>query len=95
VKNLYEDLLQQGKKSPVDALKSGAFFEETSIIDLRRGLSETKNQDIISVYGGLLAGSEKHLRIYVNALKDQRISYSPKRLNQKDFDEIMKGVLIV
>lgn len=92
VKNLYDDLLQKGLKSPDDALRAGAFFEETSIIDLRRGLSDTKNQNIISVYEGLLTGSEKHLRSYVNALKDHGISYSPQHLNQKDFDEIMKGV---
>jgi hypothetical protein len=93
VKNLYDDLLQKGMKSPDEDLKAGAFFEETSIIDLRKGLSDTKNQRIISVYEGLLAGSEKHLRSYVNALRDRGIGYSPQRLNQKDFDEIMKGVI--
>jgi hypothetical protein len=90
LKSLYEDLLRRGGKSPEEALKAGADFEEISILDLRRELSGTSNQDISTVYEGLLAGSQKHLRSYVNALKDLGIGYSPQHLSQKELEDIMK-----
>ena len=90
IKTLYNDLLERGKRPPEDALKAGANFEELSILDLQKEISKTNNQDILSIYEGLLVGSQKHLRSYVNALKDLDIGYSPRRLNQKEFDDIIK-----
>jgi hypothetical protein len=90
LKSLYDDLLEKGKESPEAALEAGAVFEEISILDLQRGLSGTNNQDIRTVFEGLLAGSEKHLRSYVNALEDIGVSYSPQHLSQKEFEDIMK-----
>jgi hypothetical protein len=90
LKSLYEDLLDRGKMSPEEALKAGATFEEISILDLRRELSGTNNQDISTVYEGLLVGSQKHLRSYVNALKDLGTSYSPQHLSKKEFEDIVK-----
>jgi hypothetical protein len=90
LKSLHDDLLLRGKRSPEDALRAGADFEELSILDLQKEISGTNNQDIISVYDGLLVGSQKHLRSFVNALKDLGIGYSPQRLSQKEFEDIMK-----
>jgi hypothetical protein len=90
LRSLYDDSLGSGKKSPEDALKAGALFEEISILDLQRELSGTNNKDINSIYMGLLVGSQKHLRSYVNAIKDLGISYSPQRLSKKEFEGIMK-----
>jgi hypothetical protein len=90
LKSLYDNLMEKGGKSPQEALKAGAVFEEISILDLQRELSGTNNQDIQTVFEGLLAGSEKHLHSYVNALKDIGVSYSPQRLSQKEFEDIMK-----
>ena len=90
IKRLYDDWLKSGKKSSEDALKSGTTFEELSISDLQKELSATNNRDIESVYEGLLSGSRKHLRSYVNALKNMGIGYSPKLLNKKEFEDIMK-----
>jgi len=90
IKTLYDDLLERGTRSPEDALKAGANFEELSILDLQKEISKTNNQDILSIYEGLLAGSQKHLRSYINALKDLGIGYSPRRLNQKEFEDIIK-----
>ncbi len=90
LKSIYNDLLEKGGKSPEEALKAGAVFEEISIIDLQKELSATSNQDIRTVFEGLLAGSKKHLRSYVNALKDIGVSYSPQHLSQKELEDIMK-----
>jgi hypothetical protein len=87
--SLYDDLLEKGKESPEAALEAGAVFEEISILDLQRELSGTDNRDIRTVYEGLLVGSEKHLRSYVNALEDIGVSYSPQHLSQKEFNAVM------
>ena len=90
LKILYDNLLLSGKMSPEYALKAGANFEELSILDLQKEIALTNNQDVISVYDGLLAGSQKHLRSYINALKDLGIGYSPQRLSQEEFEYAMK-----
>jgi len=90
LKSLYDDLLEKGTESPEAALEAGAIFEEISILDLQKELSATNNQDIRTVFQGLLTGSEKHLRSYVNALEDIGVSYSPQHLSQKEFEDIMK-----
>jgi hypothetical protein len=87
----YDDLLDSGKQSEEDALKSAATFEEISIIDLEKELNATQNEEVRVIYEGLLAGSRKHLRSYVRDLQDVGISYEPKYLSQEDFDEIVKS----
>lgn len=86
---IYDDLLARGMQSNHEALKASATFEEVSIMDLQKEIDATDNQDIVVVYQGLLAGSRKHLRSYVNDLKDQGISYTPQYLSRTEYDQIM------
>jgi hypothetical protein len=46
--------------------------------------------DIRMAFEGLLAGSEKHLRPYVNALAERKIKYKPQHLSQEEYDRIVK-----
>jgi hypothetical protein len=87
LKGLYDDLLAQGMQSPQRALAAAAAFEEISIRDLEREVSATNADDIRIVYEGLLAGSRKHLRSYVNALQDMGVQYSPQYLGREEFEE--------
>jgi hypothetical protein len=68
-------------------LAAAAAFEEISIRDLEREVSATNADDIRIVYEGLLAGSRKHLRSYVNALQDMGVQYSPQYLGREEFEE--------
>jgi hypothetical protein len=86
---IYTDLLSRGNRSDQEALMAAATFEEISIMDLQKEIAATDNQDVIAVYQALLAGSRKHLRSYVNALKEQGIAYTPQYLSRAEFDEIM------
>ena len=69
----YKQLLSSGKRSADEALRSAAVFEEISIIDLEKLIAVTNKDDIRMAYEGLLAGSEKHLRPYVNVLAEHKI----------------------
>lgn len=90
---LYEQLLAQGSLSVADALTVGAAIEELDIVDLQARMAETADAYVLQVYGNLLAGSENHLRAFVNSLQQQTgATYQPVYLEQAEFEAIMSGV---
>jgi hypothetical protein len=91
LQKMYDDLLASGGKSPEDALKAAALVEETSVHDLEERISGTDKPEIRSVYGGLLMGSEKHLRTFVRALEERGGEYSPQILSREEYDDIVKA----
>ena len=58
---LYDDLVDKGLKSIVDAIEVGVIIEETDIADIVALLDQTDKNDIIRVYTNLLDGSHNHL----------------------------------
>ncbi|KQC15914.1 MAG: hypothetical protein APR56_11430 [Methanosaeta sp. SDB] len=91
LQKMYDDLLASGEKSPEDALKAAALVEETSVHDLEVQIINTEKPDIRSVYGGLLMGSEKHLRSFARALEELGVEYSPQLLSREEYDKIVKA----
>jgi hypothetical protein len=90
LQDLYNQLIEQGSQSLVDALKVGGAIEEIDILDLEKHLSETSNQTIVKVYQNLLDGSRNHLRSFVSTLENQtQEEYSPQYLSLDVFEEIM------
>lgn len=87
----YNELLARGTASHEDALKAAAAYEEISIIDLKKELYATQADDAKTMYQGLLAGSEKHLRSIVRDLEDQNIKYDPQYLERDEFEGIVKA----
>lgn len=88
---LYDQLVEQGSQSIVDALQVGALIEETDIKDLEDWIAKTDNEDIKAVYGNLMAGSENHLRAFVRNLEAQGVSYTAQVLPQEQVDEILSS----
>ncbi|WP_297458081.1 DUF2202 domain-containing protein, partial [Thermococcus sp.] len=88
---LYNQLVEQGSKSVIDALKVGALIEETDIEDLEKWISETDNEDIKAVYSNLMAGSENHLRAFVGQLEAMGVTYTAQVLPQEKVDEILSS----
>ena len=91
LQNLYDQLVEQGSQSTVDALKVGALIEETDIKDLEEWIAKTDNEDIKQVYSNLMKGSENHLRAFVRNLEAQGVSYTAQVLPQEQVDEILSG----
>jgi len=85
---LHQTLVKQGNNSLVDALRAGAFIEETDIADLRLRLGETDNDDIKIVYENLLEASYRHLRAFSRNLAFRDAPYKPERLSKEEFEEI-------
>ncbi len=86
--DLYQSLVKQGNNSLIEALKAGAYVEETDIADLREHLKASDNEDIKLVYENLLQASYRHLRAFSKNLAFREITYEPQRLSKKEFDEI-------
>jgi hypothetical protein len=61
---LYNRLIEAGSRSLVEALQVGVEIEETDIADLTDGIAASAHNDIITVYGNLLAGSLNHLNAF-------------------------------
>ena len=91
LREIYDRLLTQGLNSDQDALRAAATFEEISIVDLTKELAATQAEDVRVVYEGLLAGSRKHLRSYVNELQAQGMQYAPVYLSRSEFEETIKA----
>jgi hypothetical protein len=68
---LYDQLIEVGSISLVDALEVGVEIEETDIADLNAGIASTKRKDIITVYSNLLGGSLNHLDAFKSNLARQ------------------------
>ncbi len=88
---LYKDLVAQGNKSLIDALKVGALIEDLDIKDLEDYISKTDNKDIAFVYQNLMKGSRNHLRAFIRTLYYFGGSYSPKYISQQEFQAIINS----
>ncbi len=88
---LYNQLVEQGSKSVVDALKVGALIEETDIIDLQERIDQTDKLDIIAVYENLMMGSRNHLRAFVKTLSNYGVAYEPQLLSMEEYEAIINA----
>lgn len=64
LQTLYNQLIEQGNKSEVEAFKVGVIIEEKDIADISAQLATATEQDVISTLEDLRRGSESHLRAF-------------------------------
>lgn len=92
LQELYENLMEQGSNSILDALKVGAAIEEIDILDLENQINDViDNEDIKIVYSNLLRGSKNHLRAFVRNIAVQDEEYSPVYLEIDYFNTIISS----
>lgn len=68
LQDLYNQLIEKGSKSAVDAYEVGIAIEELDIDDLTKMLATAKDPDVIAMMENLRRGSENHLRAFNNQL---------------------------
>ena len=88
---LYQNLLEQGNLSLLDALTVGAIVEDLDIKDLNELSAKTDNADIITTYNNLNKGSRNHLRAFMRLIKNNNGSYIPQYISQTEFDDIISS----
>lgn len=90
LQELYNNLIEQGNLSYIDALKVGAAIEEIDILDLMNRLeNSTDNADIQLVFGNLKRASGYHLKAFVRVLKLNGVDYQPQYLDIDTFNGIV------
>ena len=93
LQQLFDDLIAQGSKSEIDALRVGAAIEEIDILDIEEYVAQTSKSDIITVYENLLKGSRNHLRSFVSVMEKQGITYEAQYLTDKAYNEIISTAI--
>jgi len=71
LQKLYDDLIERGNKSLLDALEVGVVVEETDIADLEELLEAGVPSDFERVYSKLLRASNKHLKAFNRQISRQ------------------------
>ena len=89
LQNLYNNLIEIGNSSLINALIVGATIEEVDIVDLHDYYNATDNEDIKCVYGNLTKGSRNHLRAYYHKLEWMGVTYTPQFLTEEEFYSIV------
>lgn len=89
LQDLYNQLVEKGRKSLVDALQVGATIEDVDIKDLEEAISRTDNEDIKVVYQNLMKGSRNHMRAFVRVLRRFGGDYKPQFISQEEFKRIL------
>ncbi|NPA43416.1 MAG: DUF2202 domain-containing protein [Chlorobi bacterium] len=89
IQALYDQLIAQGSQSEMDALIVGATIEDLDIYDLEHYMSQTDNQDILTVFSNLECGSRNHLRSFYREIINRGGDYSPQYISQEEFESIV------
>jgi len=90
LQGLYDQLVEEGRRSLTSALRVGAAIEEIDIIDLEERIAQTDRADIQTVYENLMKGSRNHLRSFVSTLERQSgETYQPQYLSPAAYDAIV------
>ncbi|UXM84477.1 DUF2202 domain-containing protein [Methanococcus aeolicus] len=88
---LYNNLVEKGSQSAVDALIVGATIEDLDIADLENWISKTDNEDIKLVYGNLMKGSRNHMRSFVRMLDSYGANYTPQYISNEEYEQILSS----
>ena len=86
LQELYDELLERGKTSKIEALKVGALIEETDILDIQKELDEVvDNKDIRFVFENLIRASGFHLKSFVGVLRLNGVDYEPVLMDESTY----------
>ncbi len=88
---LYDEFLQRGYASKLDAIKVGLEIEELDIKDLLESLQVFDNEDIRTVIENLLRASRNHMRAFAKELEVAGGTYSPKHLSIEEYNAIVNS----
>ncbi len=91
IAGLYNTLVEKGSVSIVEAIKVGALIEDLDISDLEKLLANTTDEDTIRVYENLLAGSEQHMRAFINQLSRYNEKYEPAYISESRYNDILRS----
>ena len=91
LQDLYNNLVEQGSGSRIDALTVGATIEDVDIFDLEEYVTQTSNEAIINIFSRLTCGSRNHIRSFSKLLSKSGITYEAQFISQEEYEEIVSS----
>lgn len=91
LQELYNNLVDKGILSLIDALEVGATIEDLDIYDLNDDIGNTDNEAIITIFEYLVCGSGNHLRAFSGNLSFRGVEYIPQFISQELYEEILEA----
>ncbi len=92
LQSLYNELVEKGNLSLVNATLVGGAIEEIDILDLQAYLAETTDPAIIQVYQNLLKGSVNHLASFARTYQRQSgETYQPQFMSEEDYQDLISS----
>lgn len=88
---LYDQLVEKGANSLVEALYVGALIEEKDMVDILAAIERTDERAITLAYSNLLDGSKNHLRAFVSVIESLGLHYEAQILSQEEVDLILEA----
>ena len=90
LQTLYEQLINAGDDSKINALKVGGLIEEKDMLDIKAAIERSQQQVIDKVYVSLLCGSRNHLRSFAKNIEVLTTQpYVAQILDQDEVDAIV------
>ena len=90
LQTLYEQLIDAGDDSKINALKVGGLIEEKDMLDIKAAIERSQQQVIDKVYVSLLCGSRNHLRSFAQNIEVLTTQpYVAQILTQVEVDAIV------
>jgi len=81
---LYNQLVLEGNKSPLNAYVVGATIEDLDLFDIKVALLKIDNQDIRYVLDILAKGSRNHMRSFYNNIINAGGTYNPQYITKDE-----------
>jgi hypothetical protein len=91
LQQLYNDLIQLGSSSVVNALTVGATIEDKDIFDLEHHMTNTANPAILKIFGNLACASGNHIRSFSSLLITKGVTYVPQFISQEEYNSIISS----
>lgn len=89
LEKLYNQLIEDGRKSLSAAFTAAAKIEDLDIFDLQNLLASTENDEIKILYQNLMKGSRNHLRSFTYQLEREGLSYEVNYISSEYYERIL------
>lgn len=86
LQTVYNNLIEKGNTSLIDAIEVGLTIEDLDIYDIEKEIEHIDNEDILVVFKSLVKGSENHMKAF---FKQYEGTYTPQYIDQNRYNEIV------
>ncbi len=88
---LYQEMVDEGMSSVINALHVGATIEEVDMVDIQSAIDRAEAPAIIALYESLLCGSRNHLRAFTAELESAGQPYVAQFLDPSEVEAIVSS----